>query len=163
MVSSLFDEPVFNEVCRRLARGEPFASITLEENMPTYDVLHTWIKEDSHREQRYVQARLEYADSLAEQIVIIADSPHNINPEYNMWSKLRIDARKWTAAKLRPNRWGDRVINEHSGLNGAPILNEVRYVIHDVTPREAPRTIDHDASPDVPDALVVANPRPPPP
>jgi hypothetical protein len=63
---------------------------------------------------RYTKAREEQADTNADQILKIADEePPSYTDEkgrttldmtYLAWQKQRIDARKWTAMKLRPKK-----------------------------------------------------------
>jgi hypothetical protein len=67
----------------------------------------------------YTQAKEEQADTLAEEIQDIADQmPMEVtdkdgntkfDPAYINWMRLRVDARKWTASKLKPRKYGDRV------------------------------------------------------
>ena len=50
-------------------------------------------------------------------------------------AKLRIDTRKWAASKLKPKKYGDRVMNELTGKDGGPVE------IEDKSPRQAARDI----------------------
>jgi hypothetical protein len=81
----------------------------------------------------YTRAREEQADTNADEILAIADE---MPPEYTddkgrttldhtyiAWQKQRIEARKWTAAKLKPRKYGERVALE--GVeDGAAIKTE---------------------------------------
>lgn len=80
----------------------------------------------------YARAREDQADTLADEIVEIADDGTNdtylnsdgialTNQDVIARSKLRVDARKWIAAKLKPRKYGDRQVHEHGGLDGAPM------------------------------------------
>jgi hypothetical protein len=82
---------------------------------------------------RYAQAREEQADTNADEILAIADEmpPEytdekgrtSIDHSYLAWQKQRIEARKWTAMKLKPKKYGDRVALE--GVEGgAPITTQ---------------------------------------
>ena len=65
------------------------------------------LKTNEELREKYARAREEQADYLADEIVQIADEtddPHK--------ARLQIDARKWTASKLRPKRYGDKI--DHS-------------------------------------------------
>ena len=67
----------------------------------------------------YARAREDQADTLADEIQAIADEmPMEITDEkgvsrfdsaYINWMRLRVDSRKWVAAKLKPRKYGDRV------------------------------------------------------
>lgn len=64
---------------------------------------------------KYREAQEERADFLADQIVAVAEEPIPAGlsgPEASAWAqrqRLRFDALRWTAAKLRPRAWGDHV------------------------------------------------------
>jgi hypothetical protein len=67
----------------------------------------------------YTRAREDQADTLADEIQAIADQMPmettdkdgntRFDPSYINWMRLRVDARKWTASKLKPRKYGDRV------------------------------------------------------
>ncbi len=67
----------------------------------------------------YAKAREDQADTLADEIQAIADAMPmektdgngntSFDGAYIQWMKLRVDARKWTASKLKPRKYGDRV------------------------------------------------------
>jgi hypothetical protein len=74
---------------------------------------------------QYTRAREEQADTLADEIIQIADEQpevipvvdkrtgelieHKLDGAFLQWQKNRIEARKWTAMKLKPKKYGDRV------------------------------------------------------
>jgi hypothetical protein len=67
----------------------------------------------------YTKAREDQADTLADEIHAIADQMPmektdkegntSLDSAYINWMRLRIDARKWTASKLKPRKYGDRL------------------------------------------------------
>lgn len=86
--------------------------------------------------ERYARAREAAADRLMDEALAIADDGtadlvtrfNRKGEEYTAVdyenvnrSKLRVDTRKWAAAKLAPQKYGERVIAEHTGANGGPI------------------------------------------
>lgn len=64
---------------------------------------------------KYREAQEERADTLADQIVAVAEEPVPTGlsgPETAAWAqrqRLRLDAMRWTAAKLRPRAYSDHV------------------------------------------------------
>jgi hypothetical protein len=86
--------------------------------------------------------------------------PPDLDPQLiNAWvnrQRLRIDARKWTAAKLRPKQWGDKIdvsvthtqISITSALKEAEDRLKDRLIdnVSDITPNEIKDnlTIDQD-------------------
>jgi hypothetical protein len=82
----------------------------------------------------YARAKEQQADLLAEEIIEIADDSSKDlqgyddynnpieNKEFVNRSKLRVDARKWVASKLKPKKYGDKLeldggIHTTSGFN----------------------------------------------
>jgi hypothetical protein len=72
---------------------------------------------------------LDIADNQASQAVMINGKPLKVNGEIIktvdsasvQHARLRIDTRKWAASKLKPKKYGDKVVSEISGPSGRPI------------------------------------------
>jgi len=66
--------------------------------------------------QQYARAKEKAADKLADEIVEIAD---NATPQDAHVARLKVDARKWVAAKLLPKKYGDRPaeVNVNTQIN----------------------------------------------
>jgi hypothetical protein len=78
----------------------------------------TWLDEDPTFAQSYVRAREAGADVLAEGLIDIADSVADAGPQDSARvnaARLRVDARKWAASKLKPGAYADRLETHHSG------------------------------------------------
>lgn len=103
---------------------------------PVPQTIRKWKRKIEEFNSMYVQAKQDQADFLAEECLTIADDithdsltkydsngePYEVaNTEYINRSRLRVDTRKWMAAKLLPKTYGDKMLNEHSGPNGTPI------------------------------------------
>jgi hypothetical protein len=92
-------------------------SLVLERNhgMPSGNLVRDRIAKDLDFQARYEKALQDRADRLAEEILEISDSqpPDGLEPAaMSAWvadKRLRVDARKWVAAKLQPKRYGDRI------------------------------------------------------
>lgn len=92
-------------------------SLVLERNpgMPSGNLVRDRIAKDLDFQARYEKALQDRADRLAEEILEISDSmpPEGLEPAaMSAWvadKRLRVDARKWVAAKLQPKRYGDRI------------------------------------------------------
>ena len=74
---------------------------------------------------------------MADEIIAIADETpevvevknkdgividHRLDSAFLAWQKNRIDARKWTAMKLKPKKYGDRLT--HAGDDDSPVVVE---------------------------------------
>jgi len=115
-----FDQAVADVICDRLIGGESLRKICLDEGMPSAALVCKWLGQNEAFREQYAHARDAQADTLADEILDIADDGSNdyMNDEergevYNgdavQRSKLRVDARKWIAAKLKPKKYGDRI------------------------------------------------------
>lgn len=91
-------------ICREIATGRALIEICEDDGMPGYSTVLTWRSEDAAFQEMYAHAREEQADWHAEQIILIADN----EPDPNK-ARVRIDARKWAASKLRPKVYGERI------------------------------------------------------
>lgn len=79
--------------------------------MPGMSTVFRWLSDDidSFRE-RYTDAREAQAETMADELVDISDSePDDTNVNRH---KLRIETRKWVAAKLLPKKYGERMTIE---------------------------------------------------
>ena len=96
----------------------------------SYTGMLEFIHADSSRSEMYARARQERADLLADEIVDIADEDCTVVEVEDCLTtvgiitalvnrnKLRVDARKWVASKLKPRVYGDKL--ELSGEIGTP-------------------------------------------
>ena len=118
-------------ICIRIAEGESLREIVKTAGMPDRTVVYDWLLRHPDFANQYTRAREEQADTLADEIIAIADeSPETvevrdkegnvldikIDSGYVSYQKQRIEARKWTAMKLKPKKYGDRVALE--GVEG---------------------------------------------
>jgi 2-polyprenyl-6-methoxyphenol hydroxylase-like FAD-dependent oxidoreductase len=93
--------------------------------MPDRSTVYDWLLRHPVFADQYTRARDEQADTLADEIIAIADEQpeiiavvdkrtgelieHKLDGAFLQWQKNRIDARKWTAMKLKPKKYGERV------------------------------------------------------
>lgn len=124
-----FSEELFDEICERIAEGESLREICTDEDMPSKTTVFKWLSQSQELADQYARAREEQADLIFDEILGIADDARNdwmerngqddagyqANGEHIQRSRLRIDARKWMAGKLRPKVYGDKLDLNHSG------------------------------------------------
>lgn len=82
-----------------------------EQAFPSSREFHRWLEESEELSQRYARAKNRQADLLADQVVEIADDKER-DPNCR---RISIDARKWTAGKLKPEKYGDKIELDHKG------------------------------------------------
>lgn len=135
-----YTQEIGDEICEMIAMGKSIRTICLEEHMPAVSTLYRWIRLVPEFEKQYARAKEDQADALAEDILDIADdgtndwmeardSDGNIigwkeNGEALQRSRLRVDARKWLAAKFKAKKYGDSTQLRHADADGNKIIIE---------------------------------------
>jgi len=144
---STYSEATTDIICERIASGESLLAICRDEGMPGQSTVFQWLSRHKEFAEKYARARETQADAIFDEILDIADDARNdwmekqgpdgqgvgwqLNGDHVQRSRLRIDARKWMAGKLRPKVYGDKVQQEISGPDGGAIPQRVEYVIVD--------------------------------
>tara|TARA_R110000868_G_scaffold159192_5_gene387854 strand:+ start:10652 stop:11134 length:483 start_codon:yes stop_codon:yes gene_type:complete len=114
---SIYTDELAATILGRISNGESLRSITMEEGMPNPDTIYVWLLKRPDFAENYTRAREEQADTLADEILAIADeTPDSVTDEKGIsrtdsgwvtWQRNRVDARKWVASKLKPKKYGD--------------------------------------------------------
>ena len=136
---STYTKQMADIICIRLSEGESLKEIVRSEGMPDRATVYRWLLEQPQFCDMYTRAREEQADTLADEIIAIADESPEINEirdkhgdvvdvkidsGYVAYQKQRIEARKWTAMKLKPKKYGDKL--ELAGDPNNPMKVEVQ-------------------------------------
>lgn len=131
---SAFSRELADTICERLSLGESLRSICRDEEMPSQSMVFRWLSSDQAFREQYAHAREVQADSWADDIVEIADDStgdtikdpetgnERFNSEYAARSRLRVDTRKWLMARMAPKKYGDKITQEVTGADGAPLV-----------------------------------------
>ena len=121
---TIFTQHIANVICMRIAEGESLREIVKTEGMPDRTTVYDWLLRDEAFANQYTRAREEQADTLADEILAIADEDPEvdyirdkhgnvidikIDSGYVSYQKQRIEARKWIAMKLKPKKYGDKL------------------------------------------------------
>jgi hypothetical protein len=107
-----YSDKVFASICEEIAQGRSLRSICTAKDMPSVGTVMRWLAEDEGGELReqYARARDAQSDVIADEILMIADTEDD--PQK---ARVRIDARKWLAGKMKPKVYGDKQTVEHQG------------------------------------------------
>ncbi len=108
-----------DRICAELAIGRPLSKICKDHDMPDLSTVYRWLRTYPQFAEAYARAREDQADTFADEIVEIADDnsgdaeidengKRRLDQEFVARSRLRVDARKWVAAKLKPRKYSDR-------------------------------------------------------
>lgn len=121
-----YSEAIADAICDGLAGARSLRSICLDDGMPNQSTVFRWLADERYADfrERYARAREAQADALFDEMLDIADDGTNdwverkredgstdtvLDHEHVQRSKLRIEARKWMAGKLRPKVYGDKL------------------------------------------------------
>ena len=120
-----YSEELAERICNELAEGKSLRTICLADDVPSQGTIFRWLADERFTKFResYARAREAQADAIFDEILDIADDGANdymgddgsYNGDAVQRARLRIDARKWMAGKLRPKVYGDKIEHEHSG------------------------------------------------
>lgn len=135
--ASDYSAEVADTICEGLIDGQSLRSICLADDMPSAATVCRWLADNASFREQYASAREAQADTLADEILDIADDGTNdwmerktadgevVRLEYNgdavQRSRLRVDARKWYASKLAPKKYGDKLDLSHGGQVGLKV------------------------------------------
>ena len=131
-----YTQELADQICEQLADGLSLRSVCLAEDMPDKSTVFRWLRTHDEFRDQYERAKAESADALIDEMLDIADDGSNdwmkrsgkdeedywvVNGEHVQRSRLRLDARKWIASKLKPKKYGDKTTTEVTGADGGPI------------------------------------------
>lgn len=128
---SAYTHKIAEVICIRLMDGQSLRRICCDPKMPSQTTVFRWLMHparDDFRE-RYARAREVQAEALFDETLDIADDGSNdwmesqeggvdYNGDAVQRSKLRIDTRKWMAAKLAPKKYGESTMIKHADAEG---------------------------------------------
>ncbi|MGY6770174.1 terminase small subunit-like protein [Komagataeibacter sp. NFXK3] len=97
---STYSRRLADEICLRLADGQSLRAICADPALPHRATILRWLRDNPAFRALYDTAREAAADTLAEEIIAIADCA--TGREDVPAIKLRMEARMWVATRLRP-------------------------------------------------------------
>lgn len=105
---TLYTDDLAAEICGRLAEGESMRSISRDDAMPSMFTLFKWLRDNDEFSKQYARAKEESADSHADKIEDIANGvlEGRFDPQA---ARVAMDGFKWTASKLKPKKYGDKI------------------------------------------------------
>jgi hypothetical protein len=100
-----YSEDLGLRICDLLSDGLSLRKICARADMPAKITVLKWLGRIPDFAAHYAWAREMQADVGVDEMQEIADNP-KLDPADK---RVRIDTRKWIAAKMRPKKYGDRV------------------------------------------------------
>lgn len=119
---------ILDEICNRIAEGEPLRAICRDQHMPAWRTVYAWIESDSAFAARIAHARELGFDAIAEEALAISNTPvvgeeteddgEKVKVKRGDMlghRKLQIETRLKLLAKWCPAKYGDKQAVELSG------------------------------------------------
>lgn len=123
-----YNQDIADAICERIIEGESLRQICKAENMPNCSTVFRWMVSNDEFCKQYEKAKVEQAEMLADEIISIADEEQTVVKTHDggttevtfdsvavARNRLRVDARKWVASKLKPKKYGDKIDHEVKG------------------------------------------------
>lgn len=101
---SKYSSMLANEILERISAGESLLSITKEEHMPDRVSVYRWIEAHEEFRNNYARAKELQAETYEDMMLDTARTEDDVNR-----ARLIVDTMKWTASKLKPKKYGDKV------------------------------------------------------
>lgn len=141
-------DDIFFQVCERMVEGESVRSICRDESMPSISTFMKCLRDNPSYADSYAKAIQMRADAMFEEILDIADDGSNdfmlrnaedptsvvLNGEHVQRSRLRVDTRKWTLARMNSKKYGDK--HYVGGMEDAPIKVQNTIDVSNMTMEE---------------------------
>ena len=137
-----FNQRTADLICIMISEGMSLRKILKEDKtglLPAQSTVYEWLLRYPDFAEQYTRAREEQADTLADEIIDIADEQpeivavtdkrtgelieHKLDGAFLQWQKNRIEARKWSGLKLKPKKYGDK-LGLHGVEGAAPITTQ---------------------------------------
>jgi len=118
---------IADEICEYIAEGNSLNAWLNDkpESKPKRTAIYRWLNKHQEFRNNYVRAKEDSADFHAEQILEVVERD-DLHPNDK---RVRIDAMKWVASKLKPKSYGDRVAHEHTDGDGKPLESSVNLAV----------------------------------
>lgn len=143
-----FSQELCDAICTALAEGESLRSICQQPGMPHIATVMRWLSDPEKRDfcEQYTRAREAQAETLAEELLAIADEaeyepiqdPNTgetlavaFDKTAVARNKLRVETRKWLAARMSPKKYGDKL-----AVGGAADLDPIQIAGREMTDAE---------------------------
>ena len=119
---SSYNENTADIILQGIADGKSLKTICKGEKMPSVTTVFNWLADEKYKSflERYTRAKADQAESMFERITEITELVREKELDPNA-ARVMIDAIKWQAGKLKPNKYSDKYVHEISGPDGGPI------------------------------------------
>lgn len=131
---SLYTPELAQEICDTIgSSNKALQSLCLmNAHWPSYNAIYEWIRDNRCGfGDAYAKAKEDQADYLADDILRIIDKPetfieNGVERNDTQMMRIKVDALKWHAMKLKPKKYGDKQIIEQTTSENEQLKEELR-------------------------------------
>ncbi|MDF0521522.1 hypothetical protein P0R31_30190 [Bradyrhizobium yuanmingense] len=137
-----YSPEVVDAICDQMVNGKGLLKICADENMPGRTTIYRWLATNPEFRKRFAEAREALMDFYAEQILNVAfDESGDVildqkdgktsavaNHAKVQRDRLKVDSLKWTAARLFPKRYGDKMELLGQNVQEGESVNKIELV-----------------------------------
>ena len=127
---SSYNEETANTILQGISDGKSLRTICKADDMPSTTTVFNWLADEKYKSflDRYTRAKADQAENMFERITEITEMVKTKEIDPNA-ARVMIDAIKWQAGKLKPNKYSDKYVHEHQGtvkheVSASPELKE---------------------------------------
>ncbi len=143
---SKYSDELADRICEAVATtARGIDHICRDHGFPDPCTIDRWLASNETFRGKFARAKERQAELLAYQGLEIADDSRNdtqfddegneiVNHDHIARAKLRIEQRRWLAAKLAPRKFSDKVQTEVTGADGGPLAMTFDATIRFVDP-----------------------------
>lgn len=127
---TIYTPELAQEICDTIASSSKGIKRLCKEHdgWPNPDTIYHWVSTNQEFSDQYARAKrqqievivdemLDLADDTSQDNVVNSEGKLIIDHEHINRSRLRIDTRKWLAAKLAPKIYGERISSINANIN----------------------------------------------
>lgn len=122
-----YNQEIADKICEAISEGMSLRELCRADDMPAKATVFRWLTLHQEFSDQYARAREEQAEAMADEIVNIVDTAANplmvdgiplmkdgkpvmyADAAAIAHARLKMDARKWVASKLKPKKYGDKL------------------------------------------------------
>lgn len=110
-----YSPKLIDEICRRIAIGEPIRWILREKNKPNWNTLCRWMEKYPEFGEKYAKAMERRADYIAHKMVELATTATK-DPKNANGYKVAANILQWQAAMGNPKKYSERMLMQHENV-----------------------------------------------
>ena len=112
---------ITDRICELIESGKSINSFAGKKGVPSAPSIYRHMARDAEFAGMIAIARQAQQEHEMEKCIELADSA---TPEDWQVKRLQIWARQWRASRMIPKKWGDKITQEITGRDGAPIATQ---------------------------------------